>query len=148
MLLGVGVSINDIRYFVFLLQYPSLFITVTLFQGLILEIIVVVIGFIVAHSVCFGITISLLISHLSGWNQRPNLKYRKATHFVSGTLPTLVFLSFLGFVPHKNLTSYILVIPLVKVAYLSLRIKVKKHPGERAKLLEKYVVANIQGEDV
>jgi hypothetical protein len=35
------------------------------------------------------------------------------------------------------------------VAYLSLRNKVKKRPGEleRAKLLEKYVVANIQGED-
>lgn len=33
------------------------------------------------------------------------------------------------------------------MAYLSFRNKVKKRPGERAKLLEKYMVANIQGED-
>jgi hypothetical protein len=33
------------------------------------------------------------------------------------------------------------------VAYLSLRNKVKERRGERAKLLEKYTVANKQGED-
>jgi hypothetical protein len=41
----------------------------------------------------------------------------------------------------------VVVISLVNVAYLSLRNRVKKRPGERAKLLEKYMVANKQGED-
>ena len=33
------------------------------------------------------------------------------------------------------------------MAYLSFRNKAKKRPGERAKLLEKYMVAGKQGED-
>ena len=41
----------------------------------------------------------------------------------------------------------VVVISLVNVAYLSERNKVKKLPEERAKLLEKYVVADKQGED-
>jgi len=41
----------------------------------------------------------------------------------------------------------IVVISFVAVAYLSLRNKIKKRPGERAKLLEKYLVTDKQGED-
>ena len=33
------------------------------------------------------------------------------------------------------------------MAYLTLRNKAKKRPGERAKLLEKYMVAGKEGED-
>ena len=51
---------------------------------------------------------------------------------------------------HFRLSSIlVVVISLVNVAYLSSRNKIKKRPGERAKLLEKYVVANNkkQGKD-
>ena len=124
----------------------------------------VAMGFIAANSVCFGdeynhfptyfflsIRVEFWVSGVFRPMKDQNSGKQQSWISYCECSPRFTCPFSVSYLPNSNpfWTSSILVvlISLVNVAYLSKRNKIKKRPGERAKLLDKYVVANKQGEE-